>query len=70
MVVLLADGEVIIHYYLLQYALVQDPSHVDAVFVDLEIREDRFYAVLLLSQTSDCAEEVTVSYATLKDVVC
>lgn len=55
MIVLLADWEVIIHYYLLQYSLVQDPSHVDAVFVDLEIWEDCLYAVLLLSEASNGA---------------
>lgn len=54
MVVLLADWKVIIHYYLLQYTLVEDSCHVDTVFVDLEIWEDSLYAVLLLRQAGDC----------------
>lgn len=55
MVVLLADREVIIHDHLLQYALVEDPGHVNAVFVDLKIWKDCLHSVLLLGEACDGA---------------
>lgn len=70
MVVLFANREVVIYYHLLQHALMKNPSHVDAVFVDLEIREDGFDAIFLLREASDCTQEVAVSYPALKNVIC
>ena len=55
MVVLFADGEVVVHHDLLKHTLVQNPRHVDAVSVDLEIREDGLYAILLLREAGDGA---------------
>ena len=69
MVVVLADGEVVVHDHLLEDPLVEDPRHVYSVFVNIEVGEDGLDAVVLLGQARNGAEEVAVPDPALEDVL-
>ena len=69
MVIVLADGEVVVHDHLLEYPLVEDPRHVYAVLVNVEVGEDGLDAIVLLGQPRNSAEEVAVPDPALEDVL-
>ena len=69
MITYFTDWEIVIDHNLLVDPLIENSSHVDPVSIDLQIREDGLDSVLLLSQASDCTEEVAIPDSTLKNVL-